>query len=88
MQTAVDISRRHGFRIYDSLILAAAIKAVHHAITEDMQHGQVIEGVRIENPFLWRRTAADLLATVRSHQLSRSSRPARSGSRRSCRESP
>lgn len=52
-RTAVDISRRHGFRIYDSLILAAAIEAgCTTLVTEDLQHGQVIDGVRIENPFL------------------------------------
>ncbi len=52
-ELAVDISRRHGFQIYDSLILSAAIQAGCTTVyTEDMQHGQVVEGVRIENPFL------------------------------------
>jgi predicted nucleic acid-binding protein len=51
--SAVDITRRHAFRIYDSLILAAAIQAGCTTVyTENMQHGQVIEGVRIVNPFL------------------------------------
>ena len=49
---AVEISKRYGYRIYDSLILAAAIQAGCATVyTEDMQHGQVIDGVRIENPF-------------------------------------
>jgi predicted nucleic acid-binding protein len=52
-EAAVELSRRHGFNIYDSLILAAAIKAgCTTLLTEDMQHGQIVEGVRIENPFL------------------------------------
>ncbi len=51
-KTAVKIAERYGFRIYDSLILAAAMKAgCTTLLTEDMQHGQVIDGVRIENPF-------------------------------------
>jgi predicted nucleic acid-binding protein len=50
---AVAISRRYGYRIYDSTILAAAVEAgCSTLLTEDMQHGQLIEGVRIENPFL------------------------------------
>ena len=44
---------RHGLRIYDSLIIAAALEAGCDTLySEDMQHGQVIEGIRIENPFL------------------------------------
>ena len=50
---AVGMSLRHKFRIYDAMILAAAAKAGCATVyTEDMQHGQVVEGVRIENPFL------------------------------------
>jgi predicted nucleic acid-binding protein len=52
-EAAVEISRHHGYHIYDSLILAAASQAGCTTVyTEDMQHGQVVEGVRIENPFL------------------------------------
>ena len=52
-KSAVGISLRHKFRIYDSLILAAAAEGRCASVyTEDMQHGQVIEGIRIENPFL------------------------------------
>ena len=50
---ALAMSRRHGFRIYDSLIVAAAHAAgCSRLYTEDLQHGRVIDGVRIENPFL------------------------------------
>ncbi len=52
-QCAVGISLRHRLRIYDSMILAAAAGAGCATVyTEDMQHGQVIEGLWIENPFL------------------------------------
>jgi len=52
-RSAVEISARYGFHIYDSLILAAAMEAgCTTLLTEDMQDGQVVDGVRIENPFL------------------------------------
>jgi predicted nucleic acid-binding protein len=50
---AIDISKRHGFRIYDSLILAAAMQAGCTTVyTEDLQHGQTIGKLTIVNPFL------------------------------------
>ena len=37
----------------DALIVEAALKAgADRLFTEDLQHGQVIEGMRVENPFL------------------------------------
>jgi predicted nucleic acid-binding protein len=50
---AVKISARYRFRIYESMIVAAALGAKCAVLyTEDLQHGQVIEGLRIVNPFL------------------------------------
>jgi predicted nucleic acid-binding protein len=50
---ALGLSKRYGFSIWDSLIVAAACEAhCTKLLTEDLQHGQVVEGVRIENPFL------------------------------------
>lgn len=50
---ALELSKRYGFSIWDGLILAAATEArCSKLLTEDLQHGQVVEGVRIENPFL------------------------------------
>jgi predicted nucleic acid-binding protein len=50
---ALGLSRRYGLSIWDSLIIAAAVEArCSKLLTEDLQHGQVMEGVRIENPFL------------------------------------
>ena len=49
---AVGLSKRYGFRIYDSLILAAADKAGCTIVyTEDLQHGQAIGNVTVVNPF-------------------------------------
>jgi predicted nucleic acid-binding protein len=46
------ISKRYGFRIYDSMIVAAAILAgCDMLFSEDMQDGQAIESVTIRNPF-------------------------------------
>jgi predicted nucleic acid-binding protein len=53
--TAVELSSRYGYRIYDSLILAAAMQAGCTTLyTEDMQHGQTIGKLTIVNPFLAR----------------------------------
>lgn len=50
---AMRISKRYGFSIWDGLIVAAAIEArCSTLLTEDLQHGQIVEGLRIENPFL------------------------------------
>lgn len=50
---ALEISKRYGFSIWDGLIVAAAIEAkCSTLLTEDLQHGQVVEGLRVENPFL------------------------------------
>ena len=38
---------------WDALIVEVALKAgADRLLTEDMQHGRVIEGMRVENPFL------------------------------------
>ncbi len=41
------------FNIYDSLILASASRARCNVLyTEDLQHGQIVDGLAIRNPFL------------------------------------
>lgn len=48
----LDIQERYGLSFYDSLIVAAALQAgCKRLLTEDLQHGQKIDGLRIENPF-------------------------------------
>lgn len=49
---AWEITRRTNYSWWDCTIIAAAIVAgCDHILSEDMQHGHVIDGVRIENPF-------------------------------------
>jgi predicted nucleic acid-binding protein len=49
----LDIAERHGFSIYDALIVAAAVRAECSILyTEDLQQGQIIEKLQIRNPFV------------------------------------
>src|SRR5271169_5583535 len=49
---ALRIAERHRMPWYDSLIVAAAVEGQCGKIySEDFQHGRLIEGLRIENPF-------------------------------------
>lgn len=52
-ELAIRLAERHGFSIYDALIVAAALLAGCTTVyTEDLQHGQVIERtLSICNPF-------------------------------------
>jgi predicted nucleic acid-binding protein len=50
---AIARSRASSFSFWDALIVEAALKAdADRLLTEDLQHGQTIDGMRIENPFL------------------------------------
>lgn len=50
---ALELTRRHSLSWYDSLIVAAAIESDCRILyTEDLQHGQKFDNVRIQNPFL------------------------------------
>lgn len=49
---AIDLSRLHPFSFWDALIVRSAASAgCGVLLTEDLQHGQVVDTVRIENPF-------------------------------------
>ena len=51
--TAIGKSRSLGFSFWDALIIAAALSGGAECLfTEDLQHGQIIDGMRIENPFV------------------------------------
>jgi len=54
IRSAWVLAERYGFGHYDSLILAAALQTGSATLyTEDMQHGQVIEGrLTLINPFV------------------------------------
>lgn len=49
---ALGLQKGLSISFYDSLIVAAALQAgCKRLLTEDLRHGQRIEGLRIENPF-------------------------------------
>lgn len=51
--SAIGRSRRMSFSFWDALIVESALSAgADRLLTEDLQHGQQIEDLRIENPFL------------------------------------
>ena len=53
--SALDIRLRYQLSFYDSLIVASALEAgCGRLYTEDMQHGQRIHSLTIQNPFLQR----------------------------------
>lgn len=49
---AIDLARLHVLSLWDALVLQSAIAAgCTTLLSEDLNHGQVVNGVRIENPF-------------------------------------
>lgn len=52
-EQALELTRRHSLSWYDSLIVAAAIESGCGVLyTEDIQHGQRFDNLRVQNPFL------------------------------------
>ncbi len=52
-QRGLDLQARYDFSFYDALIVAAALESGSTRLyTEDLQHGQKIEGLLVENPFV------------------------------------
>ena len=50
---AIDRHRNMSLSFWDALILEAALRCgADRLLTEDLQHGQKVEGLRVENPFL------------------------------------
>ena len=48
----LDVQARYGYAFYDALIIAAALQAqCTRLYSEDLQHGQRIDDLTIENPF-------------------------------------
>jgi predicted nucleic acid-binding protein len=53
VETAWSIESRFGFNYWDSLIVAAAqTLGCRYLLSEDMQHGQIVDSVQILNPFI------------------------------------
>jgi|APTNR8051073442_1049403.scaffolds.fasta_scaffold00582_27 predicted nucleic acid-binding protein len=49
---AIDLHILHKISFWDSLIVSAAKSSHCHTIlTEDLQHGGIIAGIRVQNPF-------------------------------------
>ncbi len=49
---AADLEQRHSLSFWDALIVVAAARGgAERLLSEDLQHGRSIAGVRIENPF-------------------------------------
>lgn len=53
ISTSLNIFATTKYSFYDSLIIAAAVKSgCKVLLTEDLNHGQMIQNVKIENPFI------------------------------------
>jgi predicted nucleic acid-binding protein len=52
-ESGLDLAERHGFQLYDAMIVAAALDAGCDVLwSEDMQDGMVVDGrLTIRNPF-------------------------------------
>jgi predicted nucleic acid-binding protein len=51
-ERGLDVAERYGFSIYDSMLIAAALEASCQTFySEDLQHGQRLEGLTIRDPF-------------------------------------
>ena len=51
-ELGLDLAERYRFSIYDSMLLASALEAGCRIFySEDLHHGQRIEGLTIRNPF-------------------------------------
>lgn len=49
---AIDLMQAHKLSYWDGLVIAAAEEAgAAEIVTEDLNHGQIIAGVRVVNPF-------------------------------------
>ncbi|MDX1251707.1 MAG: PIN domain-containing protein [Gammaproteobacteria bacterium] len=52
IQAAIRRCRKSGFSFWDALVIETALAGgVARLLTEDLQHGQVIDGMKVENPF-------------------------------------
>lgn len=53
IESGIDSSILHQLSFWDGLILAAASTAsANILLTEDLNHGQTIQGIKIQNPFI------------------------------------
>jgi predicted nucleic acid-binding protein len=51
-EAGLQVAKRYGFHLYDSMIVAAALESGSKVLySEDMEHGQKIVSITIRNPF-------------------------------------
>jgi predicted nucleic acid-binding protein len=51
--TTSEIEEKNSLSFWDALIVAAALRLqAQKIITEDLNHGQIIEGILVENPLV------------------------------------
>jgi predicted nucleic acid-binding protein len=49
---AIDLHRLHALSFWDALVIkSASLAGCGRLLSEDLNHGQVVDGVAIENPF-------------------------------------
>ncbi len=71
---AIDLGRLGSISFWDALVIkCASVAGCSRILTEDMNHGQLVDGVRIENPF----APATRSAEPRARYQRGSRRPAR-----------
>ena len=72
IREAVDCSVLNNISFWDALIVSAARKAACSVLwTEDLNHGQVINGVRIENPFVGPKAVRETKRVYRARREKR-----------------
>jgi len=65
VETAWAVESRYGLNYWDALIVASAQhQGCGYVLSEDLQHGQQIDGVRILNPFVTGPEVLDEVANV------------------------
>jgi predicted nucleic acid-binding protein len=64
---AIDLHRVGAISFWDALVVkCASVAGCSRLLTEDLQHGQLVDGVRIENPFLPAPRSAEPAARYRT----------------------
>jgi predicted nucleic acid-binding protein len=72
---AIDLHRLHTISFWDALVIrSASAAACGVLLSEDLQHGRTIDGVRIENPFLPAIRSAEPRARYKTRTSRRSAR--------------
>jgi predicted nucleic acid-binding protein len=52
IETAWEVQDRYRLSLWDALVVASAsVNGCRHVLTEDLQHGQILHGVAVLNPF-------------------------------------